>query len=122
MSLLAPAFLREELEREPNYLEHLIDDIRSEHKDEMNAIRVCARKGVIKDTIRFISSKDQVDDISSTRIRQIIEAGTPETLQDRLESFALNPDILLNIIQTRGWHGLSRPAACSSTEFWAGCT
>ncbi|KAF9728581.1 Cytidylyltransferase domain-containing protein [Paraphaeosphaeria minitans] len=94
---------------DPNYFEDLIAFVRSENEKEVKAVRVCLRRGSTKGTIRFIPSKDQADAVSSNRVRQIIESGMRETLRENLEPFALNPDILIDIIHTRERNALSDP-------------
>jgi hypothetical protein len=84
----------------------VIDDICFDEKAKSKTVSVCSRQGAPGKTIRFIAGEDQMNELSSTQIRRLIETVESERLQARLGSLALNPDILVELIQVRRKAGL----------------
>lgn len=79
----------------------MIESIQAESAQRTAKVRVCSRRGAPDEWVRFIPASDDTVLISSTEIRDIITTCPSHHLYERLESIALHPEILVELVQHR---------------------
>ena len=79
-----------------------MDQLFNDAVEEGEAIKICRRRDGTEGTIRFVPMKSSMMDISSTRVRKVIELALPqEQLLKELQQLVLYPEILLELISQK---------------------
>ena len=87
---------------DPGYIERMMDQLFNDAVEEGEAIKICRRRDGTEGTIRFVPMKSSMMDISSTRVRKVIELALPqEQLLKELQQLVLYPEILLELISQK---------------------
>lgn len=92
----------------------MVDALFEDAIEENNSVAVCHRRGFPESTIRFVPAKSKMADLSSTRVREIIQSNVShEQLFKNLKNLVLSPEILLELLAKKAWEERV-PSAISS--------
>jgi hypothetical protein len=90
---------------DPNCVERMANETFDEAVKESEAIRVCRRSDRPERTIRFIPMKSAMENMSSTRIRNMIQRHTrSKHLAKELQELVLYPELLVEMLKKRIGH------------------
>ena len=76
----------------------MIEHLRHGYITQIEGVRVCHHRGAPKHSIRFVPAQGNMVQTSSTHIRHLIESCPSGTLQERLQSVVMHPEILVQMI------------------------
>jgi hypothetical protein len=90
---------------DPNCVQRMANETSDSAVEESKAVRVCRRSDRPACTIRFIPMKSTMEDMSSTRIRGVIQRHTrSKYLAKELQELVLYPELLVEMLKERIGH------------------
>lgn len=82
----------------------MVGSLQLEFAERTTIVSVCNRSGAPDESVRFIPAVGDDVRISSTRIREMTSTRPSRRLYKALESLALSPEILVELVQHRRQH------------------
>jgi hypothetical protein len=90
---------------DPELIERTVRQLFDHAVEEGEPIKTCRRRDDPEGTIRFVTTKSSTTEISSTRVREVIEhALSQEQLVKGLQQLVLYPEILVMLISWKFPH------------------